>query len=229
MLAILIGGDLVEVDRILFGVAAPAAGGAVKPPNRINLANVAKGALEVRQVTRAGQQGGAHRHALFLIPIRDLEAAGAGLADNNLVLQRGAGLAVHGIVRVHEGARHDIDIAGADHVLRQRDGPGAIGDMLDVMIFVHHQQRLEALAGIGHGDCHRRRQIENADAVGRIEIGADDRLLVDRHRAAGVAQLAETALGNSGLHVEVGLGADEIVDVDGLGGDRQRRKQRRRA
>ena len=84
------------------------------------------------------------------------------------------------------------------------------------MVLAQHEQGLEPLAGVRHGDRHRCRKIEDTHAVGGVEIGADNGLLVDGDWAARMAQLAEATHADGSLHVEIGFGANEIVDVHRL-------------
>ena len=80
-------------------------------------------------------------------------------------------------------------------------------------------QRHEAFAGIRQRERYRSGvEIEHGRRVERVAVLPDDGLVVDRREFAMVLELAEAVLlERDGAHVQVGFGADEVVDGDGNG------------
>ena len=84
------------------------------------------------------------------------------------------------------------------------------------MILIDHLQRHEALARIRQRDRHRPGvEIEHRRGIERVAVLPNDGLGVDGRQLAVVLELAEAAfLERHGAEVQVGLGADEVLDGD---------------
>ena len=121
------------------------------------------------------------------------------------------------VVRIHQGAQGDDDVARARHVAIVGVVAGLVFDVADhIVVLVDHLHGPKALAGVRQGDGDRPGvQVDDGGRVEGVAVGADDALMFDRHRLAMMPELA----GPAGVlqriaEIEVALGPGEIVDSD---------------
>ena len=139
---------------------------------------------------------------------------GIGLRPADPVLKGVGRSYVAGIGRVHERPEDDEDVAGADHLPRQRELAPVVLGRQDGVVLTHKHHRLVAVRGIGLRDRDRAGQIEDADRVEGVTVHSDDILLVERHRLTQMHDPGEGALRNVPGHRHVGFGSHEVVDRD---------------
>ena len=139
---------------------------------------------------------------------------GVGLRPADPILEGVGRSYVAGIGGVHERPEDDEDVAGADHLPRQRElAPAVLGGQ-DGVVLTDEHHRLVAIRWVGLRDRDRAGQIEDADRVEGVTVHPDDILLVERHRLTQVHDPGEGALSNVSAHRHVGFRSHEVVDRD---------------
>ena len=117
---------------------------------------------------------------------------GTGL-DHELVLDLHRCRQVRGICRIDEHARRNQHVRGVEVGLADLMPPGPMEDTIDVVVLVDDHDREVALAGVRDRHDSALGDVHHGDAVQRVAVRSDDRLVVDRDGDAIVIPAVDPA------------------------------------
>ena len=143
---------------------------------------------------------------------------GTHLFDLDAILQGIALLDIVRIIRIGQDAHCRHNIARAELFLGQGIAACAVINGIRVLVFIDDLQGHVAIARVGKRHRHWSGvEIEHCSAIQRVAIHSYDGLSFDQRWRAGQFELAEAVLFDDCTEIQIGLGADEVLDSDGDG------------
>ena len=203
--------------------------------HRVDVFLAAESVIEAGKPSRQGEQRIAGGVQAGLVVVGHRERSGRPGPQRHLVLQLMHRGEVGGIVGIGEDPRCDQHVVGVETLHGELVVAALVEDVVDVVIVVDDHHRQVAGPGIGQRQRGTRGDVDDRAGVQRVTVLADHRLIIDGCWLTMVEQLVHPApLGERREH-SVGLGSDEVVDVDLCGhrriiagATRQRKRNRRR-
>ena len=118
------------------------------------------------------------------------------------------------IVGVDEDPRGDEHVVGVEPVDGELVIAGTVDHLVDVVVVVDDHHRQVAVTGIGQRQGRSFGDVDDRAAVQGVAVLADHRLLVDRRWLAVMHDNVDRGTRRQRREHPVGLGADEVVDID---------------